>query len=52
MMAVVTNYILFLANPPKNFLSAPTHRPPPPPRPLLPNLKLEVPWLHENEPVM
>ena len=52
MMAVVTNYILFLANSPKNFLSAPTHRPPPPPRPLLPNLKLEVPWLHENEPVM
>ena len=26
-MAVVTNYILFLANSPKNFLSAPTHRP-------------------------
>ena len=31
MMAVVTNYNLFLANSPKNFLSAPTHRPPPPP---------------------
>ena len=41
MMAVVTNYILFLANSPKNFLSAPTHRPGPPPPPAAsPQLKI------------
>ena len=39
-MAVVTNYILFLANSPNNFLIAPTHRPPPPPPAASPQLKI------------